>query len=108
VRKVIYGEYKKLYEFNVQEDTLKDYIWNALKYIYIYIYIYIDTLNDERFEKVVLQNHEVLAQLKVTNGHATHNVLKMRQYNVIMVHHVHSMTLYYNHHLSHCLTCHLS
>jgi hypothetical protein len=92
---------KNLYEFNVQEDTLKDCIWDALKKLNI------DTLNDESFEKVVLQNHEVLAQLKVTNGHATHNVLKMRQYNVIMVHHVHSMTLYYNHHLSGCLSCHL-
>jgi len=64
---------KNLYEFNVQEDTSKDYIWDVLKKLNI------GTLNHERFEKVVLQNHEVLAQLKVTNGHATDNVLKMLQ-----------------------------
>jgi hypothetical protein len=37
------------------------------------------TLNEERLERETLQCHEMLQHLKVTNGHATRNVLKRRQ-----------------------------
>jgi len=42
----------------------------------------IRTFNEDGNEKVVLQNEEVLTQLKAMNGHATRNMLK-RQQNVI-------------------------
>jgi hypothetical protein len=38
--------------------------------------------NEENTKKVVLQNDQVLAQLKSIDGHATYNVLKRWQYLV--------------------------
>jgi hypothetical protein len=65
------NEYKKTYPNLVfQEDTLKDCFRNALKELKT------NTSNEGGNEKVILQSDEVLIQLKATNEHDTHNIVK--------------------------------
>ncbi len=52
-----------IFFFGDIEDTLKDQLWDALKKLKTL------TSNDDGCEKVMLQNEEVLAQLKAMNGH---------------------------------------
>ncbi len=67
--KAIYAKYRETYLDNIFQE-------NALKESKIRIF------NEDGNEKVVLQNEEVLTQLKAMSGHATWNMLK-RQQNVI-------------------------
>jgi hypothetical protein len=53
--------------------TLDDKLWDTLKELKT------KTSNEERLEREILQLDEMLQHLKVTNGHATRNVLKRRQ-----------------------------
>jgi hypothetical protein len=48
------------------------------------------TSKDDGLERVTLQNEDVLARLKSTNGHATHNVMNYWQSLLLMVpiHHI--------------------
>jgi hypothetical protein len=65
------NEYKKIYPNLVfQEDTLKDYLRNALKGLKM------GTSNEGGNERVILQSDEVLIQFKATSEHDTQNILK--------------------------------
>jgi hypothetical protein len=55
------------------EVTLKDKLWDTLNEFKT------RTLNEEELERATLQCDEMLQHLKVTNGHATRNVLKRCQ-----------------------------
>jgi hypothetical protein len=65
------NEYKKTYPNLVfHEDTLKDYLRNALKELKM------GTSNEGGNERVILQSDEVLIQLKARIEHDTQNILK--------------------------------
>jgi hypothetical protein len=49
---------------------LKERLWETLKELKT------RTWNEEGSKRVILQNEEVLAHLKPTNGHPIHNVVK--------------------------------
>ncbi len=73
------NEYKKTYPNLVfHEDTLKDYLRNALKELKM------GTSNEGGNERVILQSDEVLIQLKARIEHDTQNILKRWQ-NVIEI-----------------------
>jgi hypothetical protein len=55
------------------EVTLKDKLWDTLNEAKT------RNLNEEGLERETLQCDEMLQHLKITNGHATKNVLKRRQ-----------------------------
>jgi hypothetical protein len=46
------------------------------------------TSNEEGNEKVVLQNDEILTQLKATNGHITCNIILKRGQTSLMLQHL--------------------
>jgi hypothetical protein len=77
VWKVVYIKYKETYlDFYSEKNTLKDWLWDAFKELKT------KPSYDEGFERVVLQNDYVFAQLKTIDRHTNWNVLK-RWYSVI-------------------------
>jgi hypothetical protein len=68
VWKAIYNDYVIAFPYSpFQEDTLKDWLQDALKDLKV------DTFNEEGTEKVVLQSNDFKLAM---NNYATRNVLK--------------------------------